>query len=96
MRGCGISETPMAGAAAPGRIHIVFINLQIRHILPPGMPKKNIMHRGLIFWKYRLEFLSRKKTAWLKHDPMMVLAGIAGACEGIVRFIIKRKKRSLK
>jgi GT2 family glycosyltransferase len=49
-----------------------------------------------VFWKYRLEYLSRKKKGWLKHDPIIVLAGILGACRGIVRFVIKRKKRSLK
>jgi O-antigen biosynthesis protein len=49
-----------------------------------------------VFWKYRLEFLSRKKRGWLKHDPIMALAGIAGACAGILMFVIKRKKRSLK
>lgn len=42
----------------------------------------------LKFWKYRLEYLSRKKIAWLKHDPMMVLAGILGACRGIVRYLL--------
>ncbi len=48
------------------------------------------------FWKYRLEYLSRIKIIWLMHDPMMVLAGILGTCGGIARFIIKKKKRSLK
>ena len=47
-----------------------------------------------VFWKYRLEYLSRKKTGWLRHDPIMVLAGIAGACGGIVRFMTKKKRQS--
>jgi Predicted glycosyltransferases len=49
-----------------------------------------------VFWKYRLEYLSRKKMAWLKYDPIMVLAAVAGACGGIVRFVAKRKRQFLK
>jgi O-antigen biosynthesis protein len=45
------------------------------------------------FWKYQLEFSSRKKMGWLKHDPIMVLAGILGACGGIVRFVAKRNRQ---
>jgi GT2 family glycosyltransferase len=37
------------------------------------------------FWKYRLEYESRKKFLWLDHDPGMVLAGVAGAVAGILR-----------
>jgi GT2 family glycosyltransferase len=58
-------------------------------------PKKHYVS-WLVFWKYLLEFLSRRKIGWLRHDPIMVLAGVLGACGGIVRFVIKRKKRSLK
>jgi hypothetical protein len=39
--------TPKAVAAAAKRMRIVSTNLQIRRILPPGMPLKNITHRGL-------------------------------------------------
>jgi GT2 family glycosyltransferase len=46
------------------------------------------------FWKYRLEYLSRKgKTAAgtrLRHDPFAVSAGIAGAAGGIARFVFSR------
>ena len=41
------------------------------------------------FWKYRLEFLSRRRFAWLRHDPLLVGAGIAGAVGGIVRYLIR-------
>ena len=49
-----------------------------------------------VFWKYRLEFLSRRKIGWLKHDPIIVWAGNAGECGGFVRFVAKRKRQFLK
>jgi GT2 family glycosyltransferase len=45
----------------------------------------------LRFWKYRLEFLSRKKMLFLKHDPWLVGAGICGAFGGVLRYVINRK-----
>jgi GT2 family glycosyltransferase len=44
------------------------------------------------FWKYRLEFFSRKKGFFLKHDLRLVLAGILGALGGITRYLKNRKK----
>jgi GT2 family glycosyltransferase len=46
----------------------------------------------LRFWKYRLEFLSRasEKRGGIHHDPFAVLAGIAGATAGILRWIVHR------
>jgi GT2 family glycosyltransferase len=46
----------------------------------------------LLFWKYRLEFLSRKKWFFLEHDPWLAGAGIAGALGGIVRYVMQGKK----
>jgi GT2 family glycosyltransferase len=43
------------------------------------------------FWKYRLEFLSRNHWLWVKHDPGLVLAGLFGACRGIVQYWMKKK-----
>jgi GT2 family glycosyltransferase len=37
------------------------------------------------YWKYRLEYESRKKILWFRHDPLMVMAGMAGAAVGILR-----------
>ena len=44
----------------------------------------------LRFWKYRLEYLSRvsDKRGNVRHDPVAVLAGIAGATAGILRWIV--------
>ncbi len=44
-------------------------------------------YRGswLTFWKHRLEYESRRRFLWMRHDPLLVLAGILGACGGIVR-----------
>jgi GT2 family glycosyltransferase len=42
----------------------------------------------LKYWKYRLEFLSRKKGTFFKHDPWLVGAGILGACGGVLRYLI--------
>ena len=43
------------------------------------------------FWRYRLEFLSRREKhaqgKRLRHDPWAVAAGAAGALGGIARFI---------
>ena len=43
------------------------------------------------FWKYRLEFLSRRRVLWLRHDPRLVGAGILGAIRGIVRYLTRNK-----
>jgi GT2 family glycosyltransferase len=48
--------------------------------------------KWLAFWKHRLEYLSRKKIVWLKHDPVMVLMGIFGACAGVLRFLLSGKR----
>jgi GT2 family glycosyltransferase len=42
------------------------------------------------FWEYRLEFISRRRLLWLRHDPLLVGAGIAGAIGGIVRYLTKK------
>jgi GT2 family glycosyltransferase len=46
------------------------------------------------YWKRRLEYISREINGWPKHDPLMVLMGILGACAGIVRFVLCGKKLS--
>jgi len=46
------------------------------------------------YWKYRLEYISRKKNVWPRHDPVMVLMGILGACAGIARFVLRGRKSS--
>jgi GT2 family glycosyltransferase len=43
------------------------------------------------YWKYRLEYVSRRKVLWLRHDPLMVIAGMAGATIGIVRSVVRRQ-----
>jgi glycosyltransferase involved in cell wall biosynthesis len=45
----------------------------------------------LRFWKYRLEYLSRisdKRGESIRHNPVAVLAGVAGAIAGIFRWIV--------
>ncbi len=49
----------------------------------------------LRFWKYRLEFLSRKKGIFLKHDPWLIGAGMLGACGGVARYVMKGKSGRL-
>jgi GT2 family glycosyltransferase len=44
------------------------------------------------FWKYRLEFLSRRKNFLFKHDWLLVAAGILGASGGIARYVIHGNK----
>lgn len=43
------------------------------------------------YWKYRLEYESRKKILWLNHDPGMVAAGISGAAAGLLRHLFGRR-----
>jgi GT2 family glycosyltransferase len=45
------------------------------------------------YWKYRLEYETRKKVAWMRHDPWLVAAGAFGACMGIVRYVLWGKKK---
>jgi GT2 family glycosyltransferase len=37
------------------------------------------------YWKFRLEYESRRKVLWFRHDPRMVAAGMAGAAAGLIR-----------
>jgi GT2 family glycosyltransferase len=46
------------------------------------------------YWKHRLEYISRKKIVCLKHDPVMVLMGVLGACAGIARHFLYGGKSS--
>jgi len=39
------------------------------------------------FWKYRLEYVSRRRFLWMRHSPFIVMAGVLGACGGIVRYL---------
>jgi GT2 family glycosyltransferase len=49
----------------------------------------------LWFWKYRLEYLSRREYFFLRHDPLLVAAGIMGACGGIVRYATRKKRKRI-
>jgi GT2 family glycosyltransferase len=44
------------------------------------------------YWKYRLEFESRKNVPWLRHDPWLAAAGALGACAGIIRYVMRGRK----
>ena len=50
--------------------------------------------KWLTFWKYRLEYLSRKNSQLsgrlFRHDPSEVAAGFAGAIAGIARYALSR------
>jgi GT2 family glycosyltransferase len=50
--------------------------------------KKKYRGSWFTYWKYRLEYETRKNMLWLRHDPGMVLAGILGALAGIVRYAL--------
>jgi GT2 family glycosyltransferase len=45
------------------------------------------------YWKYRLEYESRKRVLWMRHDPVLVIAGCLGVCAGIFRFVLHGRKR---
>ncbi len=38
-------------------------------------------------WKYRLEYLSRDRFLWLRHNPLLVIAAATGALCGIARYV---------
>ncbi len=42
----------------------------------------------LQFWKYRLEYQTRRSLLGLKHDPRLILAGCMGALVGVCRFFL--------
>ena len=56
------------------------------------MPVRHL-RTWLWFWKYRLEYLSRRPssdlsdTSRISHDPRMIIAGISGVLSGCCRFI---------
>jgi GT2 family glycosyltransferase len=52
---------------------------------------ENFRKSWFTYWKYRLEYESRKKILWLRHDPLMVAAGMAGAAAGILRHTHARR-----
>jgi GT2 family glycosyltransferase len=45
----------------------------------------NFRKSWFTYWKYRLEYVSRKKILWFHHDPLIIAAGAAGAAVGIFR-----------
>lgn len=51
------------------------------------------------FWKYRLEYLSRKplkiNSSKMRHDPFAVIAGLCGAGAGLARFFLYGKRIGL-
>jgi GT2 family glycosyltransferase len=46
------------------------------------------------YWKYRLEYESRKHVLWFRHDPLIVAAGASGAAVGILRYAFARSSES--
>ena len=54
--------------------------------------QKKYRRSWFTYWKYRLEYESRRKTRWLGHDPKTVLAGMAGAMAGILRHVLWGRK----
>jgi GT2 family glycosyltransferase len=54
--------------------------------------RKKYRKSWFTYWKYRLEYESRRKTRWLDHDPKMVLAGMAGAMAGVLRHALWGRK----
>jgi GT2 family glycosyltransferase len=49
--------------------------------------KKKYRGSWFTYWKYRLEYETRKNMLWLRHDPGLVLAGTCGALAGILRYV---------
>lgn len=51
------------------------------------------LHRTmwLRFWKQRLEYLTRKKFLWMRHNPFWIAAGISGMIRGIT--MVQKTKR---
>jgi GT2 family glycosyltransferase len=47
----------------------------------------------LTYWKYQLEFLSRKRWLFMRHDPVIVFAGCCGAIGGIFRYLLSKRER---
>jgi GT2 family glycosyltransferase len=44
------------------------------------------------YWKYRLEYECRRRSLWMKHDPLLAAAAILGACSGIARYALWGKR----
>jgi GT2 family glycosyltransferase len=57
---------------------------------------KSSFKTWIIFWKNRLEYLSRtKRVICIKHNPISVLCGFSGVAAGFFRFLIKGKHLGL-
>ncbi len=54
--------------------------------------QKKYWRSWFTYWKYRLEYESRKRVLWLKHDPLLVATGALGACAGAMRFALRGRK----
>ncbi len=46
----------------------------------------------IAFWWHRLEYISRAKLPGLKHDPLLVTAGICGAFLGIITYALSANR----
>jgi len=67
--------------------NIFYMFLNTAYFASRYAPKK-YLNSWLTYWKYRLEYETRSKVLWFKHNPFWVLAGIIGAAIGIFRYIL--------
>jgi GT2 family glycosyltransferase len=52
--------------------------------------KKKHAGEWFTYWKYRLEYETRKKTLFFRNDPFRVLVGCIGACAGALRYVTQQ------
>jgi GT2 family glycosyltransferase len=83
------------GCRANGRIVYTYNQFANTAYFAARHAQKKHYHTWFIFWIYRLEYLSRRHFLWFRHDPLMVMAAMAGALGGIARCLLYKKNKIL-
>ncbi|MBN1309464.1 MAG: methyltransferase domain-containing protein [Chitinispirillaceae bacterium] len=93
-------RNPEGGCRSDGRSRNLFHTFANVAYFACTYAPLNDLRTWIRFWKYRLEYLSRSvgnasMEATIRHDPRLVIAGLAGAVAGIARFAVYGKRTGL-
>jgi GT2 family glycosyltransferase len=81
------------GCRAYGNVFYTYSQFANTSYFAAKHAKPEYRMRWFMFWKNRMEYLSRRRFLWFRHDPLMVAAGIAGAACGIARYCASCSKK---
>jgi GT2 family glycosyltransferase len=76
------------GCRADGRAAYLYHQFANTAYFAARHAPKKYRRSWFAFWKHRLEYESRRRVLWMRHDPVLVTAGLLGGCGGILRYVL--------